>query len=199
MRCPRPPIPISVVAVATLLVAGCGGGSSPGVANLGGPNASGSSSASSSGGPPTEAQIQQAQHDATRFAQCMRSHGVPIPDPTTAPHAFKSAFNAQTPGFQSAYTACGHLLPAGGSPPNQNPVRSRAQIVSLLAFARCLRSHGLASFPDPTSSGELSHEMLAQAGINLHQPGFLQAADACTSVTHGVITKGVVAHFVAGQ
>ena len=69
----------------------------------------------------------------------------------------------------------------------------------MLAFARCIRSHGFPSFPDPTSSGELTHEMLANAGINLHQPAVLQAADACVGVTHGVITKAVVARFVAGH
>jgi hypothetical protein len=41
--------------------------------------------------------------------------------------------------------------------------------------------------------------MLANAGINLHQPAMLQTADTCVSVTHGVITKAVVARFVAGQ
>jgi hypothetical protein len=41
--------------------------------------------------------------------------------------------------------------------------------------------------------------MVANAGINLHQPGVLAAGDACTSATHGVITKAIVAHFVAGQ
>lgn len=35
--------------------------------------------------------------------------------------------------------------------------------------------------------------MLANAGINLHQPAALQAADACVSVTHGVLTKAAVA------
>ena len=69
----------------------------------------------------------------------------------------------------------------------------------MLAFARCLRSHGFANFPDPSSSGDLTHQMLANAGINLHQPAMLQAADACVSVTHGVITKTAVARFVAGQ
>jgi hypothetical protein len=69
----------------------------------------------------------------------------------------------------------------------------------LLAFARCLRSHGFPKFPDPNRSGQLTHQMLAQAGIDLHEPALLQAADACTSVTHGVITKAAVARFVAGQ
>jgi hypothetical protein len=67
------------------------------------------------------------------------------------------------------------------------------------AFAQCMRSHGFPSFPDPTSTGLVSREMLANAGINLHQPAVLPAADACVSVTHGVITKEIVARFVAGQ
>jgi hypothetical protein len=194
MRCPRPLILTTVVAAAAMFVAGCGGGSSPGVANVSSPT---SSSSSSSGGSPTEAQIQREQRDATRFAQCMRSHGVSIPDPTVAPRAFKNAFNTKSPAFQSAYTACGHLLPPGR--PNQRPANTQAQTVALLAFARCLRSHGFPSFPDPTASGQLTHEMLASAGIDLHQPALLEAADACTSVTHGVITRTVVANFVAGH
>lgn len=70
---------------------------------------------------------------------------------------------------------------------------------ALLALARCVRGHGFPSFPDPTSSGQVTYEMLANAGINLRQPAALQAADACVSVTHGVITKATVARFVAGQ
>jgi hypothetical protein len=133
----------------------------------------------------------------------MRSHGVPFPDPTTSPHSFKNAFApdsalAQSPRFQSADKSCRHLLPTN-SAPNQSAPRSPAQIAAELAFARCLRSHGFPSFPDPTSSGELTHEMLASAGVNLHQPAVLQAADACVGVTHGVITKVVVARFVAGH
>jgi hypothetical protein len=69
----------------------------------------------------------------------------------------------------------------------------------MLAFARCLRSHGFPDFPDPTSSGQLTHEMLATAGINLRQPALVPAADACVSVTHGLITKAAVARFVAGE
>jgi hypothetical protein len=121
----------------------------------------------------------------------MRSHGVSIPDPTIAPRAFKNAFDTQSPAFQSAYTA--------GQGPNQNTAHSQAQSAALLAFARCLRSHGFPRFPDPSSSGELTHEMLARAGIELHLPAVVQAADACTSVTHAVITKAVAARFVAGQ
>jgi hypothetical protein len=33
----------------------------------------------------------------------------------------------------------------------------------------------------------------------VHQPAALQAADACVSISHGVITKADVAKFIAGQ
>jgi hypothetical protein len=69
----------------------------------------------------------------------------------------------------------------------------------VLAFARCLRSHGFPNFPDPNSSGQVTHQMLAQAGINLQQPAITQTADACVGVTHGILTRAGVARFVAGQ
>jgi hypothetical protein len=169
---------------ATTMIAACG---------------SSSSSSSNSDGQPTQAQIQQAQQDAVRFADCMRSHGVPnFPDPTTSPRDFKNAFNTKSPAFGSALTGCQHLLPGGG-PRSRNAPPSQAQIAAELAFARCLRTHGFPRFPDPTSSGQLTHEMLANAGISLHQPAVVQAADACVSVTHGFLTRADVARFAAGQ
>ena len=103
-----------------------------------------------------------------------------------------------SPAFQSAQTACQHLLPDGG-PPSQSAAQRQAQTVAGLAFARCIRAHGFPNFPDPTTSGELTHEMLANAGIDVHQPALLQAADACVGVTHGFLTKAAVARFAAGQ
>jgi hypothetical protein len=105
---------------------------------------------------------------------------------------FKNAVNTNSPAFGSAYTACKHLQPGGG-PPNQNSAPSQAHIAAMLAFARCIRSHGFPNFPDPDSGGQLTPQMATQAGINLDQPAVLQAADACLSVTHGVITKVDVA------
>jgi len=186
MRLHRYELPAAAIAVGIVL-AGCGGGS----------NSSGSSN---SGGRPTQARIQQQQQDVLRFADCMRSHGVPnFPDPTTSSRGFKEALspdNAQSPAFRSAETSCQHLLP---SPPSESATQTQPHTVALLAFARCLRSHGFTSFPDPTSSGQITREMIANAGIDLHQPAVLQAGDACISVTHGAITKAIVARFIAGQ
>ena len=145
----------------------------------------------------------QAQTQATfRFARCMRSHGVPsFPDPTT--RAFKFALtpesgNPRSPTFRSAVTACQHLLPDGG-PSSESPARTQARIAAALAFARCLRAHGFPNFPDPTSTGELNPQMVTEAGINLHQPAVLRAADACVGLTHGFLTRADIARAVNGS
>jgi hypothetical protein len=62
-----------------------------------------------------------------------------------------------------------------------------------------LRSHGFLNFPDPSRNGELTHEMLVHDGINLHQPELLEAAETCTSVTHGLLSPASVTQFAAGQ
>ena len=161
-----------------------------------------SPSSPSSAGPPTQPQMQQLQQSAVRFAQL---HAVaragqlarPAPPPESSSNRSARA-PTRSPAARSAETACRHLLPGGG-PPRQSAAHSQAQTVAALAFAHCLRSHGLPNFPDPTSSGQITHETLANAGINLHQPAVLQAADACVSVTHGVLTKAAVARFAANS
>jgi hypothetical protein len=177
----------AVVVSLSLLAAGCGGGGSPGVASI-----------SSS----TTTATTTTQSSALAYSGCMRSHGVPnFPDPAgggaitkeAAVRAFKEVSNSQA---FAAQTACRHLQPDGGQ-------LSRTQLAQrlsdLLAFARCIRTHGVENFPDPTSSGELTHEMLASAGVTVRQPAVLQAADACVGVTHGALTKAAVARFVAGH
>ncbi len=200
-RLPRAAVTAGAVFAAGLAVAGCGGGSSsPGVAHLSTSTSGGSPA--SGGGSSSAGSSANTSQKMLAYAQCMRTHGVPsFPDPTSsgaitkeaAIRAFKAVSNAQA---FAAQTACQRLQPNGGQP-------SRAQLAQrlgdLLAFAGCIRTHGIPNFPDPTSSGELTHQMLASAGVNVHQPAVLQAADACVGVTHGALTKAAVARFAAGQ
>jgi hypothetical protein len=142
--------------------------------------------------------IAQANHDMERFANCLHAHGVSgLPDPVASPLAFKDSFRNATPTLVSANNACSHLVP-GQHQPSQSAPHTISQIHAMLNFARCIRSHGFPRFPDPTSTGDVDHQMLARAGINLHQPAIAQAADDCVSVTHGVITRAMVARFIAG-
>jgi hypothetical protein len=173
---------------ATAVIAACGS-SSPS-----------SSSATGSGDASTPAQRQQMEQAAVHFADCMRSHGISdFPDPSTSPREFKNALETKSPAFNAALRACQHLLPGGGHRNRGESPRSQAEKAAILAFARCLRSHGFPNFPDPTPSGDVTHEMLAAAGINLHQPAVVRAGDACVGVTHGLITQADVARFVAGH
>ncbi|MDQ6745265.1 MAG: hypothetical protein M3Z27_04500 [Actinomycetota bacterium] len=74
------------------------------------------------------AQRAQFQQQLVKFAQCMRSHGVNIPDPTTTTtgtggfgfgRAFRSV-DRNSPAFRSAATACASVRPrfgrGGGGP-----------------------------------------------------------------------------------
>ncbi len=60
----------------------------------------------------TSSQLAQRRHAALAFAQCMRSHGISFPDPTTAaanPAAALNAINSlntSSPAFQAASSIC---------------------------------------------------------------------------------------------
>jgi hypothetical protein len=169
MRCRRPPILTSVAAVAaaSLLVAGCGGGS----------NSHSSSNSASSAGNAT-----QVRGQYVGFAECMRSHGLSgYPDPVVSASA--AHFSVQispgsadpnSPAFRSANRACNHLLPDGGvqGGPGGSSAQQQAQGV---AFADCMRSHGVPSFPDPDHDGVFT----LPATINEQAPAFLSASQAC--------------------
>jgi hypothetical protein len=91
---------------------------------------------------------------ALAFSQCMRSHGVPkFPDPSSTnetpsglPKVAPQELGVSGPQFQAAENACRHLLPNDGQ---STPSASQQTLSHLLDFARCMRSHGVASWPDP--------------------------------------------------
>jgi hypothetical protein len=85
-----------------------------------------------------------------KYAQCMRSHGVPnFPDPSPSGGlVVPNDINVQSPAFKAAQQACGKLAqPASGA---GGPSESRE--LQLLELAKCMRSHGVPNFPDPTTS-----------------------------------------------
>ena len=133
----------------------------------------------------------KSPQQALQFAQCMRAHGVSnFPDPTgqgiqIAPG---SGINPQSPAFQRAQNACKQYLPNGGAP----PVTSSQDTAAALAFAKCMRAHGVPDFPDPLTTAPSSPPAGAVAiidlrgmafelgsGINPRSPAFQQAATDC--------------------
>lgn len=141
--------------------------------------------------------------DAYKFSVCMRNHGVEnFPDPQVSSSGGHQSINislspgvTDSPAFKSARTACGRLVPGLGSGPSA--AQQQAQMEDLVAFAQCMRKHGFSRFPDPNARGQLSPAQIQSAGINLKAPAVQPAADACTSVTHGLLTKADVAQAIA--
>jgi hypothetical protein len=142
-----------------------------------------------------------------KHAACMRDHGVPnFPEPqvSTTPSSVRvrqmvPGSLAASPQFKAAQKACQGILPdPSNASPAQQAAEQHARTQYLLAFARCLRSHGVANFPDPTGQGQLTLDMIRAAGVDLHAPGFLTAAKACVGVTHGAITPAQVLQAVNG-
>jgi hypothetical protein len=80
------------------------------------------------GGRPTAAQQAYEQQQMLKFAQCMRSHGVPkFPDPKPGGAlslGVKAGVDPNTPQFQTAQRACQKLVPGGpmvAGPPGSAP------------------------------------------------------------------------------
>ena len=126
--------------------------------------------------------------------RCLRQHGLPdLPGPVLATSgplrgqmvldkaglvAYSSSVVNQA---TSACSAAMAQLPSG-----PNSVSSAQQLQDLLAFAHCVRNHGVPNFPDPNSEGGFN---LAGTGINGHQltPAELAAARTCLPTAHGQV------------
>ncbi len=118
-----------------------------------------------------------------RFTVCMRSHGVPtFPDPdatgtltiTTSP-----SLNPSSPLFQKAEVDCQHLLPPGKTLSQAQQQKLKARV---LAFAACMRSHGVPNYPDPTfSKGGVSQAYGGKGGVDPNSPIFQAAQKTCQS------------------
>jgi hypothetical protein len=121
------------------------------------------------------------------LARCMRAHGVPnFPDPgTSGGLIIPNYINPDAPAFKSAQGACAKLAQSPGGPGTSSESR-KAQ---LLALAKCMRSHGVPNFADPTSSRPPSSSGNAVGGNGWylalgtaqerHAPNYRRASAAC--------------------
>lgn len=134
---------------------------------------------------------------AYKYAACIRSHGVPnFPNPQVinkpGSQGIRQAVPAgvgTSPKFAAAQKACKGIMPGPeNETASQRSAHQQSQAKALLAFAQCLRGHGLSSFPDPTAQGQITPTMIKDAGVDLGAPSFLTDAKACVGKTNGLIT-----------
>lgn len=119
------------------------------------------------------------------YAQCMRAHGISdFPDPQgggiTLPNNAGSNgdLDPNNPRFQAADQACRSLAPQGHAAPTPNP-QNQAE---LLQFAQCMRSHGIADFPEPTNG---SLHLNGSGDLSPSNPQLQAAEKACKSILNG--------------
>ncbi len=117
----------------------------------------------------------------------MRSHGVPdYPEPDSSGQLPKitppkiQQLGVSATRFNAAQTACAALWPYQAP----TPAQQRQELAGDLKFARCMRSHGLPGFPDPTAepNGPRFLISISQDGFDPHSPGVLAKAHECQHV-----------------
>lgn len=147
---------VLVAVAAALALAGCAGGSTE-LPGAGGPTS------------PTPGNPKLA------FAQCMRAHGVPdFPDPGGSGAAGGGSVDPYDATFEAAFRTCHSLLPSG----TESLQQLHQQMAETgLGFARCMRAHGIAGFPDPGADGQFPESQMR--GLGKGSPRFSAAQDAC--------------------
>jgi len=149
------------------LVTGCssGGAKSPGVASVGSPSGTSSSSGST-------------KASALAYSQCMRAHGIKdFPDPDANGDVRLEAhpgsdLGPDNPQFKVADAACKSLLPNKGVPPKNLKAEN-------LKYAKCMRARGVSDFPDPKPDGTLQLQAEPGSDLDPNNPVFKKADDAC--------------------
>ena len=140
MRRLRPSAAVALVAVISLVSAGCGSDA---------PSETGTTAvASTSTARPKEA---TGQDKAVKFAECIRGHGVPhFPDPDSKGD-FVFGIDVSPAVWGKAVAACKDLEPPGALSGKRSPKQQSAA----LRFAECVREHGVKDFPDPANGEPL--------------------------------------------
>jgi len=126
---------------------------------------SGSPSSAGSGGSPNAGRSASSP-SAVGFSRCMRSQGVPdFPDPGSSgeiPKESAQHLGVSSSQFTAAQRACQHLLPTTGGALTASSLQQcylagvcpqalvQQAVNAGLKFARCMRSHGVPNWPDPT-------------------------------------------------
>jgi hypothetical protein len=71
---------------------------------------------------------------------------------------------------------------AGRATTTSKPAAKTSTKATALAYSKCMRSHGVANFPDPNSNGEIELNARPQNGLSMDSPQMKSAIRACRSL-----------------
>jgi hypothetical protein len=111
------------------------------------------------------------------LVRCARANGMPnLPDPQIDSNGRANFPNGTPEPTASARRACQSIYDRLPPSARGDEERPQADMQALLRYARCMREHGVADFPDPDAEGNFR----AQAGsTNPKTPVFQRAMQAC--------------------
>ena len=124
--------------------------------------------------------------DAVAFSRCMREHGVKnFPDPDANGRITVKAqagvgddtMGPDSAVFKAAQEACKAYMPA---PSAQDQQRDQA---AMLKYAKCMRGHGIADFPDPQPGQPIA--LKGEGDLSPDSPAFQKAQEACKHLQPG--------------
>ncbi|MEU7878886.1 hypothetical protein [Microbispora bryophytorum] len=139
---PAPGLTFGLTLGLALALAGCGAApADDGIASAGGATPGGGTTTGPSASAPADRQEAQL-----KFAQCMREHGVDIPDPGPDGRVRIIGKKGDEASMQKAMQACRHFMKdAVGDKLGGDDPEARDRMVK---FAQCMREHGI-DMPDP--------------------------------------------------
>lgn len=168
---------VAAAAATTLLLSGCGGEDSEGVATA----QQGQTSAAASAGTGNEVADYIAK--VRVWVDCMRNEGIDVSDPDeTGQTTINGDLAAlkQDPTFTKAQQQCQSLLPA--VPQSVMDLRrtqlTDAQKETNRKYAECMQTHGAPDFPDPDADGGFDRS----GTWDQSSAGARQATEACASI-----------------
>jgi hypothetical protein len=165
----RPLVALALVALISLISAGCGSTAS-----------SETGTASSAGTGPNKNATDQDK--AVKFAECMRNNGVSdFPDPN-AKGEFVYGVSVSPAVWGKAVEACKDLQPPGSLSAKRSPKQQTAS----LEFAQCIRDNGVKDFPDPANGEPLVDTTHIPSS---NRPGGMTILNAAMHKCRGVMDK----------
>ena len=164
--------------------AGIAGAALAGAAMLA--SACGGSPATSSAGPLS---LQGVTDQALAYAKCMRAHGIPnFPDPTVQDNSHSkgvgfslNGINPNSPQVKAAAKTCQRQTGFG----HISTAQLQAGMNVMLKFAECMRSHGIANFPDPFANSHQIGFNLDGTGVDQNSSRFKAAQKTCQPLLPG--------------
>ena len=169
-RSPRPLAVLAMVAVISVISAGCGSTA---------PSETGTASSTATAGSTADKKL-TARDKAVKFAECIRAHGVSdFPDPN-ATGDFEYGVSVTPAVWKQATTACKDLQPPGTLSAKRTPKQQSAS----LRFADCIRKNGVKDFPDPVNGEPLIDTYKIPSS---NKPGGMTILNAATKACGDVL------------